>query len=105
MIELTNNVKALSLGLHSHKLWSAVVPDIPAQDSELFYCKMPVQLAPILSIPQRLIEGLQSKVKCLTEFNRTTTAKPIKEPFKQHLLKPYAFESIGRFCLIPKEAS
>ena len=99
MTNSINNIRALNPGFHSRKAMAGLSPVDPSQDSGLFYCQMPVQLVPILSIPQRSIEGLLSKVKHLTEFNGTTTAKPIKESFKQHLLIHTLLRVlVGFFC-------
>jgi len=100
-----NNIRALCTGFHDSDIMGRPCHLLPSRCIGLFYCQMPVQLVPILSIPQWSIEGLLIKVKHLTEFNGTTTAKPIKESYKLHLLKPYALECIGGFCSRPKGTS
>ena len=100
-----NNIRALCPGFHSRDVMAGITPDFPFLGIGLFYCQMPVQLVPILSIPQWSIEGLSRKSKTPDRVNRTTTAKPIKKSYKQHLLKPCSFDGIGGFCLTPKEAS
>ena len=77
----------------------------PARARSFFYAKLQVYLMPSPACQNGGLRDYNTKVKHLTEFNGTTTAKPIKESCKRHLLKPYAFKGVGGFCSKPKGTS
>ena len=70
-----------------------------------FMPSLQVQLVPTPAHHNGRLRDYSTKVKMTDRIYTGDLIQDDKETFKLHLLKPYAFEGVGGFCITPKDTS